>query len=45
MKGQAVKDLQSMLRVAGYGNIVGAADGIYGSKTEAAVKAFQKIKD
>jgi peptidoglycan hydrolase-like protein with peptidoglycan-binding domain len=41
-RGQAVRDLQSMLRVAGYGNIVGAADGIYGSKTEAAVKAFQK---
>lgn len=40
-KGEAVKALQEMLAQCGYGYIVGAPDGVYGAKTETAVKAFQ----
>jgi len=40
-KGEAVKALQEMLTQCGYGYIVGAPDGVYGAKTETAVKAFQ----
>ena len=39
-KGSDVKDLQSKLISLGY--LTGKADGIYGSKTAAAVRAFQK---
>lgn len=39
-KGPFVTDLQNNLNAQGYS--VGAADGIYGAKTEAAVKAFQQ---
>jgi N-acetylmuramoyl-L-alanine amidase len=38
--GAPVKKLQEMLKKAGYN--VGTIDGIFGSKTESAVKAFQK---
>lgn len=38
--GSGVKELQSKLTAAGYD--VGGADGIYGSKTAAAVKQYQK---
>jgi peptidoglycan hydrolase-like protein with peptidoglycan-binding domain len=40
-KGQAVKDLQQALEALGLE--VGGADGIFGQKTEDAVKAFQKL--
>ena len=39
-KGDAVKALQIFLNLNGYQ--CGSADGIYGSKTETAVRAFQK---
>lgn len=39
-KGENVKDLQSMLKKAGY--LKGAVDGIFGQQTEDAVKAMQK---
>lgn len=39
-KGDDVKALQTLLN--GYGYACGTADGIFGSKTEKAVKAFQK---
>jgi peptidoglycan hydrolase-like protein with peptidoglycan-binding domain len=39
-KGPAVKDLQKQLNAKGFN--CGAADGIFGPKTESAVKAFQK---
>ena len=39
--GPAVKELQEELIKIGYGYIVGNADGVYGDKTVAAVKAFQ----
>ena len=39
-KGEAVKALQIFLNLNGYQ--CGSADGIYGSKTETAVRAFQK---
>ncbi|MDE7257626.1 MAG: peptidoglycan-binding protein [Lachnospiraceae bacterium] len=42
-KGSAVMELQRMLKVKGYD--VGAIDGIFGSRTLAAVKAFQKAND
>lgn len=38
--GEAVKELQKLLNQRGYN--CGTADGIFGAKTEAAVKAFQK---
>ena len=41
-KGNDVKSLQLMLNGLGY--IVGEADGDFGSKTDRAVKAFQKAK-
>lgn len=41
-KGAFVVELQRNLAALGYA--VGAADGIYGEKTEAAVKAFQKAR-
>ena len=41
--GPRVKGLQAML--AGYGYTPGPADGIFGSKTEAAVRACQKRQD
>lgn len=44
MTGEAVKRLQEMLIQCGYGYIIGqadGADGVYGDKTVAAVKAFQ----
>lgn len=41
-KGDAVKALQTDLNKIGYD--CGAADGIFGSKTEAAVRAFQSAK-
>ena len=40
-KGDAVKKLQEVLIKAGYGKYVGAADGIFGIKTENAVREFQ----
>ena len=40
--GGEVKDLQNALIDAGYGDIVGKADGIFGAKTQNAVKAYQK---
>ena len=40
--GADVEALQDMLIAVGYGYIVGKADGIYGDKTVAAVKAFQQ---
>ncbi|XQY90631.1 peptidoglycan-binding domain-containing protein [Metabacillus sp. HB246100] len=39
-KGEAVKDLQTMLNKAGFS--VGTVDGVYGDKTVKAVQAFQK---
>jgi murein L,D-transpeptidase YcbB/YkuD len=39
-KGEDVKALQTFLNINGYQ--CGIADGIFGSKTETAVKAFQK---
>lgn len=39
-KGTEVKNIQTRLKAWGYLN--GSVDGIYGSKTEAAVKKFQK---
>lgn len=41
-KGQAVKDLQEALTALGLKP--GPIDGIFGKKTEDAVKAFQKLK-
>jgi peptidoglycan hydrolase-like protein with peptidoglycan-binding domain len=41
-KGQAVKDLQEALKALGFD--VGAVDGVFGKKTEDAVKAFQKLQ-
>lgn len=41
-KGDDVKTLQTRLNQLGFS--CGAADGIFGSKTEAAVKAFQKSR-
>ena len=41
-KGEDVKALQILLN--GYGYSCGTADGIFGSKTEKAVKAFQKAE-
>lgn len=41
-RGDAVKALQEKLNSLGYNS--GAADGIFGVKTEAAVKQFQKAK-
>jgi hypothetical protein len=41
MRGATVRDLQTMLTSLGYG---AAADGIFGSRTERAVKAFQRAK-
>ena len=41
-EGSAVKELQRMLKAKGYD--VGAIDGIFGSKTLAAVKAFQQAR-
>lgn len=41
-KGAFVVELQQNLAALGYA--VGAADGIYGEKTEAAVKSFQKAR-
>ena len=40
MRGEDVRTLQRALNDAGYD--AGAADGIYGKKTERAVKRFQK---
>ncbi|MBR6965845.1 MAG: peptidoglycan-binding protein [Clostridia bacterium] len=42
MKGEAVRTLQQALIEQGHLN--GAADGVFGSKTEDAVKAYQKKK-
>jgi len=42
-KGQAVKDLQEALTALGLAP--GPIDGVFGKKTEDAVKAFQKLKD
>lgn len=39
-KGDAVKEVQNLLNQKGYD--CGTADGIFGTKTEASVKAFQK---
>jgi hypothetical protein len=39
MRGEDVRELQQMLTVAGYD--CGNADGIFGAKTESALKAFQ----
>ena len=39
-RGEAVKEVQEMLIAQGY--LDGAADGVFGSRTEAAVLAFQK---
>ncbi len=41
-KGQAVKDLQEALKALGLQP--GPIDGVFGKKTEDAVKAFQKLK-
>jgi len=41
-KGQAVKDLQEALKALGL--TPGTIDGVFGKKTEDAVKAFQKLK-
>lgn len=41
-KGQAVKDLQEALTALGLAP--GPIDGVFGKKTEDAVKAFQKLK-
>ena len=40
--GDGVADLQKKLIDAGYGNIVGNADGVYGAKTQKAVTQYQK---
>jgi peptidoglycan hydrolase-like protein with peptidoglycan-binding domain len=40
-KGQPVKDLQEALKALGLSP--GAVDGVFGKKTEDAVKAFQKL--
>ena len=42
MKGDDVKNLQKALDHEGYA--VGSIDGIFGTRTRDAVKAFQKIK-
>jgi peptidoglycan hydrolase-like protein with peptidoglycan-binding domain len=42
-KGDAVKTLQTKLSKLGYK--VGTIDGIFGTNTETAVKAFQKAKN
>ena len=41
MRGGDVKQLQQALIKLGYGGVAGSADGIFGRRTEAAVKAFQ----
>src|SRR5215213_3993789 len=41
-KGQAVKDLQEALKALGLAP--GPIDGVFGKKTEDAVKAFQKLR-
>ena len=41
-KGQAVKDLQEALKALGLAP--GPIDGVFGKKTEDAVRAFQKLK-
>lgn len=41
-RGDAVKALQEKLNILGYNS--GTVDGIFGAKTEAAVKKFQKAK-
>jgi hypothetical protein len=41
IRGGTVRDLQTMLTSLGYG---AAADGIFGTRTERAVKAFQRAK-
>jgi len=41
IRGATVRDLQTMLTSLGYGT---AADGIFGSRTERAVRAFQRSK-
>ena len=43
-RGDEVKELQQMLTDAGYGNIVGKIDGVFGSKTEAE-SLMQAIQD
>lgn len=40
MKGAAVRRVQELLQLAGYGNYM-EVDGVYGPKTEAAVRQFQ----
>lgn len=42
--GTEVKDLQQKLIDAGYGDIVGKADGVFGAKTQQAVTEYQKAK-
>jgi peptidoglycan hydrolase-like protein with peptidoglycan-binding domain len=42
-KGQAVKELQVALKELGLAP--GAIDGVFGTKTEEAVKAFQKLRE
>lgn len=42
-KGQSVKDLQEALKELGLAP--GPIDGVFGTKTQDAVKAFQKLKD
>ena len=41
-RGETVKQLQTLLNQKGYA--CGAADGIFGAKTDVAVRAFQKAK-
>lgn len=40
MRGAAIRRVQEMLQLAGYGNYM-EVDGVYGKKTEAAVRQFQ----
>ncbi len=40
-KGKYVRELQDFLLVRGYHNYISIADGIFGSKTAAAVKSYQ----
>jgi peptidoglycan hydrolase-like protein with peptidoglycan-binding domain len=40
--GSGVKELQQKLINAGYGDIVGNADGVFGAKTQKAVQKYQK---
>lgn len=44
MRGEDVKALQEALHKAGYKQVTGAVDGVFGKDTDAGVRKFQKAK-